>query len=318
MHNRSCYLMLVLILVLGIVLAACDLSPQPAPTATSWEVIVTATPTPTVPPTVAPSSTPGPTQPPTPTFTPPPTPVPPTPTFTPLPPPTRMPPTPTHTPRPALPQVAIQTPPNGSHSVLPNLVRVVVAGSSGVGLDRLELWGYRQGQNPQLYNNWPAGGQKSFTNEVGWAPPAGAGTYILLAYAYDVLGQRGQSAQITVYIDQPVQPTATTAPAPSVVGRWGADAGDGTSFILMVTSQDGAKLHGTFTLLPDDESGSFHKSKIHGNSVTIHADILMPGGDPITYNFELTLSGDGQHMSGQWSRSDMGMLQPITFDRLLG
>ncbi|MBC8445719.1 MAG: transporter substrate-binding domain-containing protein [Chloroflexi bacterium] len=119
--------------------------------------------------------------------------------------------------------------------------------------------------------------------------------------------------------DTPVPPpTDTPVPPPSAVGRWGADAGEGTSFTLMITNQDGGTLDGTLTVWPDEEVGYFSNSTIQDYSVTIHADILVPGGSPLTYNFMLTLSGDGQHMSGQWSRSDMGMLQPITFDRLLG
>jgi len=45
--------------------------------------------------------------------------------------------------------------------------------------------------------------------------------------------------------------------------------------------------------------------------VTIHAQL---GSE--TYNFILTLSADGQLMSGNWSTMRTGLLQPITFDRL--
>jgi hypothetical protein len=324
MHKRMRYPTVALVLVVGVVLVACGLSPQRTPTpVTGPTVLPPASPSPTLEPvqptptSVPPTSTP---VPPTPTSVPPTstsvpptsTPVPPTPTSVP-PTSTPVPPTPTQAQQP--PQAAILKPPDGFHSVMPKHVHVEVSASSGAGLDRVELWGYHKGQHPQLYNTWTAGGQQSFTDKVGWPPPR-TGTFYLFAYAYDGLGQRGQSAQITVYVEQPEQPTATTTPT-SVVGRWGAQIDSNTSFVLMVSSQDGRKLHGTFTLMPEDETGDLHNSKIDGDSVTIRADIVIPGGSPVTYNFMLTLSGDGQSMSGQWSRSDMGIPQPVTFSRLV-
>jgi hypothetical protein len=198
---------------------------------------------------------------------------------------------------------------------MPNLVRVVVAGSGGAPLDRLELWGYPQGQGPQLYHTWPAGGRTSYTDEFGWPPP-NPGTYLFFAYAYDVLGQRGQSAQITVYVDQPVAPTATPVPSgPSVQGNWGAEAGNGDQFLFVITGRQGNALQGTLTLTPPDSGAMtvpIFDSTIEGNNVTLHA---MVGS--VRYNFTLHLSSDGRTMSGTWVIANMGIPQPITFNRLL-
>jgi polar amino acid transport system substrate-binding protein len=263
--------------------------------------------------------------------------------------PTATPPRPTGTPQPTgtpppAPMVNIIEPMDGFVQRLPNPVHFTITALGSVELDRIELWGYiRIGGGADLLQTLDAHGTTQKTASFDWQP-AGAGSVSFYAKAYDVAGGEGTSDTINGRIDAPEIPTATPTPVPpptdtpvppptdtpvppptdtpvpppSAVGRWGADAGEGTSFTLMITNQDGGTLDGTLTVWPGEEVGYFSNSTIQDHNVTIHADIVIPGGSPLTYNFMLTLSGDGQHMSGQWSRSDMGMLQPITFDRLLG
>jgi hypothetical protein len=319
MHNRLRYPTVVLVLVVGFVLVACGLSPRPEPTpttATEPTVPPTTSPAPTVepeqptstavPPTLTSTSTPVPPTatstatpvPPTATFTP--TPVPPTATFTPTP----VPPTATFTPQPAPPQAGIQAPDPDSHWVVSNPVHVVVWASSNAGLDKLELRYHYKDESEQTYTKWPADGKQSVTDEVDW-PPTRAGIVHFQVYAFDVLGHSGQSEKIRIYIDEP---------QPSAVGQWGTQAGP-ESFALRIDSQDGGQLHGSLTVQESGASGELENSTIDGDSVTINAKTVIPGGSPVGYNFRLTLSGDGQTMFGQWTRADMGIPQDITFYR---
>ncbi|MBU0491945.1 MAG: hypothetical protein KKB13_08860 [Chloroflexi bacterium] len=241
----------------------------------------------------------------------PPTPTPPPPTPTPPPPP------PTPTPRPAAPQAAIVAPPNGFQSMLGQPVHFV-ANAVGQGrLDRVELWGYPQGQpSPQLIQTWPAGGVTNFTGQFDWVPP-NAGVFLFYARAYDQLGQHGDSPQISGHIEPPTPPTPTPQPGPTLVGHWGAQAGDGDSFLFIITDQHASgRLKGT--LIIQSAGGQpvtdqfTQDSMVAGNQVTIHAQI-----GSVMYNFMLTLAGDDQTMDGNWSTSQTGLLQPITFQRLL-
>ena len=240
------------------------------------------------------------------------------PTPTPPPPPTPTPPPPTPTPRPSPPRAEIIQPQNGFHSTLPHPVHFVANASGSAPLDKVELWGYAQGQpTHQLYHTWPAGGTTTFTGQYDWIPP-NAGGFFFYVRAHDVAGQYGQSGQISGYIEPPSPPTPTPPSAPSVMGNWGAQPeGGNEGFVIIVTDQHASgRLKGTFTIRPaqgqEVTAQLSHDSKIQDHNVTIHAQV-----GSVTYNFMLALSGDGQSMAGNWSTSQTGLLQPITFNRLL-
>jgi hypothetical protein len=104
-------------------------------------------------------------------------------------------------------------------------------------------------------------------------------------------------------------------PVPEVVGRWGARPNPSESFLVIVTGQQGTTLQGTLTVQPEggqSVTGMLVNSAIQGNTVILHAQI-----GSVLYNFTLTRSGDGRYLIGSWSTSNMGLLQPITFERLL-
>ena len=242
----------------------------------------------------------------------PPTPTP-TPTHTPKPPT----PTPTHTPtpKPAAPTAKILQPHNGFRSVLPKAVYFKVEATGSVRLDKVELWGYAQGQpTHQLLQTWPAGHHK-FSGEYDWIPP-NAGVFFFYVRAHDTAGQYGQSAQITGYIDPPSPPTPE--PTHAIIGNWGAQTEDGgDAFVLSITDKHASgRLKGTLTIRPaqgQPQTAEFsHDSKIEEHHATIHAQ-----EGTVTYTFTLTLSSDKQRLTGQWSTSEGAPQQLITFNRLL-
>jgi len=145
---------------------------------------------------------------------------PPTPTFTPVPPPTDT-PTPT-TPPPPPPQADILEPADGFGSRLPQAVHVKVRASSHVGLSRVELWGYYQGQpQHQLLNTWPAqGNQLQLEGTYDWVPPS-AGVVFFYVRAHDTVGQSGDSPTISGYIE----PASTNGQSAARIGPGAGVAG---------------------------------------------------------------------------------------------
>jgi hypothetical protein len=146
---------------------------------------------------------------------------PPTPTFTPQPPPTNT-PTPTTQPPPP-PQAQIQQPKNGFSVKLPQAVHFKVQASSNVGLSRVELWGYYQGQpQHQLYNTWPTkANQIQFEGTYDWLPPS-AGVVFFYVRAHDQVGQTGDSALVSGYIE----PESTSSQSATLAVAGLGSAGD--------------------------------------------------------------------------------------------
>jgi len=149
-----------------------------------------------------------------------------------------------------------------------------------------------------------------------WHDVGPAGNHIVYVWAQDTINRWTQSADQRIRVVAGA-PTPTPVPSmPNLVGGWGGRPNPAESFIFTITSQQGNNLQGTLTFRPAQGApltGPLFDSTIQGNNVTIHAQL---GSE--TYNFMLTLSADGRHMTGSWSTARTGLLQPINFDRLVG
>lgn len=160
----------------------------------------------------------------------------------------------------------------------------------------------------------PSVGQSQVSTALWWRNVEPAGNHTAYVWAQDTTGGWAQSPDQRIRVVA-VSPTPTPVPpTPNLVGGWGGRPIPAESFIVTITSQQGNNLQGTLTFRPAQGAavtGPLFNSTIQGNNVTIHAQL---GSE--TYNFILTLSADGQHMSGSWSTMHTGLLQPITFDRL--
>lgn len=153
----------------------------------------------------------------------------------------------------------------------------------------------------------PSVGQSQVSTSLWWRNVGPAGNHTAYVWAQDTTNRWAQSP------DQRIR-VAEVPPTPNLVGGWGGRPNPTESFVIMITSQQGNNLQGTLTFRPAQGAavtGPLFNSTIQGNNVTIHAQL---GSE--TYNFILTLSADGRRMSGNWSTTRTGLLQPITFDRL--
>lgn len=194
---------------------------------------------------------------------------------------------------------------------------VEAADSKGVGEIRLIIDG-------NVVDRWtapdPSVGQSHASVNLHWRNVSD-GDHMAHVWAVDTQNNQAQTPNQSIRVvpapPTPVPPpTATPAPpAPEVVGRWGAQPNPNESFLIIVTGQSGHNLQGTLTIRPKDGqsvTGTLVNSTFRHNDVTIHAQI---GSE--MYNFKLTPTGNGQRLIGSWSTSRMGLLQPITFGRLL-
>jgi len=168
----------------------------------------------------------------------------------------------------------------------------------------------------------PSVGQSQVSTDLWWRNVGPVGSHFAHVWAQDTTGRWAQSPdqgiQVVTVPPTPIPvPTSTPVPpTPNLVGRWGGRPDPSESFIIIITGQQGNALQGTLTVQPAQGSpvtGMLFNSTIQGNTVTIHAQL---GSE--TYNFMLTLSADGRHMTGSWSTARTGLLQPINFDRLVG
>ncbi len=166
----------------------------------------------------------------------------------------------------------------------------------------------------------PSIGQSHASVDLWWRNVT-EGNHAAHVWAVDTQNNQAQTPDQGIQVvpappPPPPPPTATPVPpAPSLVGSWGGRPDPSQSFIIIITGQDGPNLQGTFTIRSEDGqsvTGMLVNSTIQDNNVTIHAQV---GSE--MYNFMLTLSANGRQLNGSWSMSRMGMLQPITFERLL-
>jgi hypothetical protein len=161
----------------------------------------------------------------------------------------------------------------------------------------------------------PAVGQNQASMTFWWRDVGPAGNHIVYVWAQDTRNRWTQSPEqrIRVVATAPT-PTPPVPPTLNLVGGWGGRPNPAESFVVTITSQQGNNLQGTLTFRPAQGSpltGPLFNSTLQGSSVTISAQL---GAD--TYNFILTLSADGRRLSGNWSTTRTGLLQPITLDRL--
>jgi len=112
------------------------------------------------------------------------------------------------------PTVSITSPSNASHFNAPaNFVTNVVANDADDGISKVELW-----VNGTLYaTDLSASYQFTMSNLA-------AGTYTLVAKAYDTQGVVSNSAPVTVYVDAANQPPTVTLTAPADYSTYTAPA----------------------------------------------------------------------------------------------
>ena len=97
-------------------------------------------------------------------------------------------------------------------------LRVTFAGRGSSELDRIELWGYPQGQaNPQIICTIDAHASTQKTGQCDWNIPS-AGVVYLFAQAIDIYHQSVRSTPISGFIGVPLVPTLTATPT-ATVGR---------------------------------------------------------------------------------------------------
>ena len=97
-------------------------------------------------------------------------------------------------------------------------LRVTFAGHGSSELDRIELWGYLQGQaNPQIICTIDAHASTQKTGQCDWNMPS-AGVVYLFAQAIDIYHQSARSTPISGFIGVPLVPTPTATPT-ATVGR---------------------------------------------------------------------------------------------------
>jgi len=166
----------------------------------------------------------------------------------------------------------------------------------------------------------PSVGKSHASVDLRWRNVS-AGNHTAHVWAVDTQNNQAQTLdqgiQVVPTPPTPVPPPTATPepPTPEMVGRWGAQPNPGESFMIIITGQDGHNLQGTLTVRSGDGqsvTGTLVNSTIRHGDVTLHAQI-----GSVMYNFMLTRTDDGQQLIGSWSTSQMGLLQPITFERLL-
>lgn len=160
-------------------------------------------------------------------------------------------------------------------------VRVIFSGQGNAELDRIELWGYYQGQlNPQVICVIDAHATTQKAGQCEWAPTV-AGVVSLFAQAVDVYHQTGRSAPISGTIGVPGLPTPTPTPA-SLAGRWSATTSTGQ--YVATLRQIGAAIRGDFKIIttgtPATEiAGRIPSGSIKGDHVTFRVE-FSPLGAP--------------------------------------
>jgi hypothetical protein len=117
---------------------------------------------------------------------------------------------------PPLPSAEVISPTDRFSGTAP--LRVTFAGRGSSELDRIELWGYTQGQtNPQIICTIDAHASTQKTGQCDWNMPS-AGVVYLFAQAIDIYRQSARSTPISGFISVPLVPTLTATPA-ATVGR---------------------------------------------------------------------------------------------------
>ncbi|MBU0492774.1 MAG: hypothetical protein KKA73_02950 [Chloroflexi bacterium] len=155
------------------------------------------------------------------------------------------------------------------------------------------------------------GSPQSHTWHGQWQVPANfaVGPHKVWVRVEDTVGQSTVTPEQDIVVQggapAPTQPPA----APDVKGTWRSS--DGVFQIKVEDQHPSGRLIGKLHLLQDDKHGDMdaQQSNIVGHTVTIKATV-----DGHEYNFFLTVSDDGQQLSGNWSGGpDLGLLTPVTF-----
>ncbi len=208
----------------------------------------------------------------------------PTPTRTVQPTPTRTrTPRPQPTPRlqpPAPPTVEISQP--GDHFTSQGSLRITVSARASAELDRMEVWGYYQGQpNPQILCTIDARATTSKTGQCDWSPND-AGVVSLYAQVVDNFQQYGRSPTISGVIGVPSLPTPTPTPA-SLTGRWSATVPAGQYVVVFrpIATASGVALRGDFKIVsaatPSTETvGRVASGATKGDRVTFRVEFAAP------------------------------------------
>ena len=150
-----------------------------------------------------------------------------------------------------------------------NSVRAIFSGKGNAELERIELWGYTQGQpNPQVICSLDARAATQKTGQCDWAPPS-AGVVYLYAQALDIYRQIGKSPVIAGYIGAPTFATAGPTPAP-LAGRWsGASANAQYALTPRVI---GTAVRGELKVSNIEGEGKITSGSLRGDRITFHVD----------------------------------------------
>ncbi len=166
---------------------------------------------------------------------------------------------------PAPPSAQIVSPAERFTSAPP--LRVSFSGQGNAELERIELWGYGQGQaSPQVICSIEARTTTQRTAQCDWAPPAGV--VYLFASAIDSYRQVGKSPTISGVVGLPALASPTPTPPP-VAGRWSASTPGGQ--LVLTLRQVGGALRGEFKS-PSDGEGRITSGLVKTGSITFHVE----------------------------------------------
>ncbi len=176
--------------------------------------------------------------------------------------------TPTARPQPPVPPSAeIVSPTDRFTGTSP--LRITFSGQGHAELDRIELWGYYQGQlAPQLICviDSKAATQKSAQCE--WNAPT-AGAIDLFAQTIDIYRQIGRSPMVSGYLAAPSLPPPTLAPL-AIAGKWNAAVATGP--ITVTLRQNATAVRGDMRVAGIDTLGRVTVGALKADHLTFSAD----------------------------------------------
>ncbi|MBI3740145.1 MAG: hypothetical protein HY257_00110 [Chloroflexi bacterium] len=172
---------------------------------------------------------------------------------------------------PAPPSAQILSPADHFNNAAP--LRVSFSGQANAELERVELWGYGQGQStPQIICAIDARASTLKSAICEWNPTS-AGVVYLFAQAIDSYRQIGKSNSISGIINLPAPATPTPTP-PSLSGRWNASTPNGTMSATL--RQISGALRGEFKS-PIEGDGRIAFGVIKPGAITFHVDFVGAG-----------------------------------------
>ena len=182
---------------------------------------------------------------------------------------------------PAPPTAEIQSPLD--HFVGMSPLRIGFAGRGSAELERIELWGFYQGQpNPQIICSIDSHATTQKNGQCDWTAPS-AGLLNLFAQAIDIYHQVGRSTPISGYVGVPTLPTPTPTP-PSLSSRWVATTTLGS--MTATIRQEGSNTRGDFKIAGVDADGRIISGTLKGDRLSFHVEFITS-----TISTETPISG---------------------------